>query len=119
MNAQGQRVVGSSLIGEQKGWGQRDFKDKFQEATYDGVIRPDNDQTHHAVAYMSAGINNMGIVAEGHSLLDDNYPDKRLGGQSFQMGANLSYKPDKLRTIGDDIRRLLCKPLPVYIEPVP
>jgi YD repeat-containing protein len=105
-------IVGSSVITEQHGWGQRDFKDKFQEPDANGVIMPTEDQTHHAVAYMSAGINNMWLAAEVASLTDDNIPDKRLAGQAFQMGANLRYKPEKLRTIGNDIRRLLCKPVP-------
>jgi hypothetical protein len=109
MNAEGKMIQGSTLITEQNGWGQRDFKDKFQETNWLG---PTNDQTHHAVAFMSAGINNMGTVAMGHMLIDDNTPDKLLGGQAFQIGANLRYKPDKLRTIGDVIRRLLCKPVP-------
>jgi RHS repeat-associated protein len=109
MDAEGKRVVGSSVIGRQDGWGQRDFKDKFQEPSSDGSINPANDQTHHAVAFVSAGINNMGGIALGHMLIDDNTPDKLLGGQSFQIGANLRYDPTGLRTIGADIRRLLCK----------
>ncbi len=64
MNEAGERVAGR--LQDENGWGQRDFKDKFQEPSADGVIRPENDQTHHAVAYISAGINNMGIVALGH-----------------------------------------------------
>jgi len=104
-------IVGSSVITEQHGWGQRDFQDKFQEPDANGIIMPTKDQTHHAVAYMSAGINNMWLAAEVASLTDDNIPDKRLAGQAFQIGANLRYKPGKLRTIGNDIRRLLCKPV--------
>lgn len=78
-------------------------------ASQDGIVRHNNDQTHHAVAHMSAGINDMGFISLGHSYLDGNAADKRLSGASFQIGAMLYLDPSRLRTIGETISRNLCK----------
>jgi hypothetical protein len=67
------------------------------------------DQTHHVAAYLSAGINGLGLVARLHAATD-NDGDARLGAAAFRLGASLTVDPAGLATIGDALRDALCEP---------
>ena len=75
-----------------------------------GLVPEQVDQTHHAAAYLSAGIHGLSLVARLHAATD-NDGDARLGGASFRLGASLRTEPARLETIGDVLRGVLCDPV--------
>jgi hypothetical protein len=87
--------------------GTSDFKDEYIDTR-----RPNEDQTHHFGAYLSAGINDQQGAAFGHILGDAaqrNWGDRRLGIAARNIGTALRLDPSLLRTIGKRIRKNICK----------
>lgn len=91
--------------------GETGFRPAFFDTgpTSAGLAPEDVDQTHHAAAYLSAGINGLGLVARLHAATD-NDGDARLGTAAFRLGATLDADPERLATIGDALRDALCDP---------
>jgi len=88
------------------------FRDEFIDSEK-GVKNPASDQTHHFVAYLSAGINNQKEVAALHwqndLIKNKNRGDYELGIAGFEIGQLLRSDPSKLKQISDIIRKRICK----------
>ena len=99
-------------------WGETGFKPAYMDtgATTAGKPPTEVDQTHHAAAYLSAGINDLALIARLHKS-QDNAGDARLGAASYGIGASLTADPARLRTIGEIVRQELCEPAGAMVEP--
>src|SRR5262249_49314388 len=86
-------------------YGYQDFKPQYQD-----TLVPNSDQTHHFVAYFSAGINGQAFVAMLHEQFTDrnNPGDRRLGNMAFAIGFYLKDHPSDLRNIGEEIKKRIC-----------
>jgi hypothetical protein len=87
-------------------WGTGGFPDKFLDSKH-----PEEDQTHHLVAFLSAGINDSSTSARIHIILDDiadNEGDKRLSHAAFGIGQALRRDPRRITDIGAIIYTNIC-----------
>jgi RHS repeat-associated protein len=92
-------------------FGQTGFKNEFKEMRKDNgrwQIAPDpQDQTHHFVTMLSAGINSRYFASAIHNI-GDNPGDQRLTNAAYDIGVNLRKHPWEITDIGDIIRRVIC-----------
>jgi len=71
------------------------------------------DQTHHFVAFLSAGINDTSTTAYLHMMQDSlqgNEGDMALGLVAFQMGQDLRNNPNLLQQLPRPMSVVLCNP---------
>jgi hypothetical protein len=91
-------------------FGAEDFPDKFKDNPH-GQIDLGADQTHHFVAYLSAGLNNQSVAAINHMQADassGNTGDVGLGSAAYGMGQYILQDPAKLNHIGEYIWKYIC-----------
>jgi RHS repeat-associated protein len=83
-------------------WGDGGFKARYQDH--------EGDQTHHFVAFLSAGINSQADSALLHRYLTDynNKADRDLGATAYTIGDYMARDPMKLWLVGDRIRDWIC-----------
>ncbi len=85
--------------------GYEGFKTGFRDTSDKGR---NDDQTHHAAAYINAGIRGQDRIALTHILTDDNIGDKKLGYVAFMLGKDLVKKPSGLRDVENIFLRVFC-----------
>jgi hypothetical protein len=80
-------------------------------AQFRDTLVPLEDQVHHFGGYFSAGLAGHYGAAKWHRDDDEeagNFGDVRLGEQSFNLGAYFRRNPNKLDTVGQIIRSVIC-----------
>ena len=97
-------ALGATLVNTH--WGTGGFPAKFLDS-----LHPDEDQTHHLVSFLSAGINDSGTSARLHrnwDALSKNHGDARLSNAAFTLGQFLRKNPSQLKNIGALIYTNIC-----------
>ena len=91
-------------------WGESGFRPEYQDH--------EGEQTHHFVAFLSAGINNQALASSLHQLTDqNNKADLLLGNAAYTLGRGLRNYPAQLDWVGKTIYFTICDGKRRYVRP--